>query len=160
MENRLLGSAPVSYGVSGSSPSCTFQKTNPNFPLKLSRFYYSPCHGRGTESLGSFRSSSNKKKCHDNLTLRVCITHRPGQQLDNVFLSATSSKCHLGTLQISIFHFQTKGNLMHLENLFSRHYGFAAYENTLFPRMLLCLSFHIVDMCCGCVEPTKKPLTF
>lgn len=90
----------------------------------------------------------------------MCIIHRLGQQLDNVFLSATSSKYHLGTLQISIFHFQTKGRLIHLENLSSRHYEVAAYENTLFPRMLLFLSFHIAEMSCGCAEPANKPLTF
>lgn len=73
MEDRLLGPAPVSSGMAGSSPSPTFQKTNPNFPLKLSRFYYFPSHGIGTESLGAFRSSSNKKKSHDKLTLHVCM---------------------------------------------------------------------------------------
>lgn len=92
--------------------------------------------------------------------MRMCIVHRLGQQSDNVFLSATLSKYHLGTFQVSIFHFQTKGRLIHLENLSSRHDEVAVYENTLFPRMLLRLSFHIVEMCCGCGKPTNKPLAF
>lgn len=154
----------MSHGVAGSSPPHTFQKTHPNCSLKLPRFCYFPSHGLGTESLRAFRSSSGKKKSHDELTLYVCmcvcIIHRLGQQLDNVFLSATPSKYHLGTLQMSIFHFQTEGRLIHLENLSSRHYGVVAYENTLFSRTLLCLSFHVAEMCCGCSEPTNKPLTF
>lgn len=88
--------------------------------------------------------------------VRVYYT-QTGQQLNNVFSSAAPSKYHLGTLQISIFHFQTEGTLTHLENL---SYEAVAYENMLFPKMPLCLSFHVAEMCCGCADPTNKPLTF
>lgn len=87
----------------------------------------------------------------------VCIIHSLGQKLDNVFLSATTSKYHLGTPQPSIFHLLAEGRLIHLENPFSRHYKLVAHENTLFPRVRLCLSFHIVWLYCGCGEPQTNP---
>lgn len=137
---------------------CYLPKNTSELPLKLSSFNYFPFFGIRTESSRPFRSRSGKKKTpRDELTLCVCIIHRLGQKLDNVFLIATTSKYHLGTPQPSIFHLLAEGRLIHLENPFSRHYKLVAHENTLFPRVWLCLSFHIVWLYPGYGEPRTNP---